>query len=88
MPQNNTRCWYFSGMFIVENMIAQTKTLSTLRDFSIRSPRCTTEGVAAEGDEHDGTEGQAAGDPHTDSSSASRPVGRDRHGAGRGRSPA
>ena len=36
MPQNSTRCWYFSGIAIVVNRIDQTKTLSTLSDFSIR----------------------------------------------------
>ena len=35
-PQNNTRCWYLSGMAMVEKRIDHTKTLSTLRDFSIR----------------------------------------------------
>ena len=36
MPQNSTRCWNLSGMAIVANNIAHTKTLSTLSDFSIR----------------------------------------------------
>ena len=36
MPQNSTRCWYFSGIANVANSIAHTKTLSTLSDFSIR----------------------------------------------------
>ena len=36
MPQNSTRCWYFSGIASVVNSIDQTKTLSTLSDFSIR----------------------------------------------------
>ena len=36
MPQNNTRCWSLSGMAIDVNNIDQTKTLSTLSDFSIR----------------------------------------------------
>ena len=35
MPQNRTRCWYFSGIDIDENSSDQTKTLSTLSDFSI-----------------------------------------------------
>ena len=36
MPQNSTRCWYFSGIDSVVKSIDQTKTLSTLSDFSIR----------------------------------------------------
>ena len=36
MPENSTRCWYFSGIDIVANNIDQTKTLSILSDFSIR----------------------------------------------------
>ncbi len=36
MPQNRTRCWYFSGIERVANSIDHTNTLSTLRDFSMR----------------------------------------------------
>ena len=36
MPQNSTRCWYFSGIASVANSIDHTNTLSTLSDFSIR----------------------------------------------------
>ena len=36
IPQNSTRCWYFSGIAIVPKIIDHTNTLSTLSDFSIR----------------------------------------------------
>ena len=36
MPQNSTRCWYIFGTRKKLMMMAQTKTLSTLRLFSMR----------------------------------------------------
>ena len=36
MPQNSTRCWKRSGIFIAEKRIDHTNTLSMLSDFSIR----------------------------------------------------
>ena len=36
IPQNNTRCWYLTGIAIEENRVDQTKTLSTLSAFSVR----------------------------------------------------
>ncbi|HYO40339.1 MAG TPA: hypothetical protein VER39_11860 [Nocardioidaceae bacterium] len=35
-PKNSTRCWYSRGTAKKVKMIAQTKTLSTASDFSIR----------------------------------------------------
>jgi hypothetical protein len=47
MPQNSTRCWYFTGIANVANRIDHTNTLSTLSDFSIRYPLMYSPNAAA-----------------------------------------
>jgi len=38
IPQNSTRCWYFSGTRKYEKIRTMTKMLSTLSDSSITYP--------------------------------------------------
>ena len=76
MPQNSTRCWYFSGIPRLAKSIAQTNTLSTLSDFSMTYPERYSPNAAEPKAANTTTEKARPKPTHTiDSVSASRRVG-------------